>query len=328
MSSAPPPPFPPEPGARSGPAPPPASGTWREASFGGLRWPSVALLVAAGALLVALFDAPAGSMIAVGAALLVTLAGGLLALALWAPARVSERRGVRPPEWLPPAGSGQPGAAPEGPAQPVGEAPPAQDEGSAEPGTGAEGIATLGPRAVALARALASEVQRQLSAPAAAVLLATGRRLVAAGSAGDWALARRLQREHDAAAGLGGSLALPGSGPAADASPPTFALDDFLPQALAVSTQPVAIERWREVADVPPALLPLAALAAEGVGALVSITHRRRFAGLCVVARRASGRAYADSDLRTLARLVRSASAELAAAVQEPQHKAGGTPGD
>ncbi len=323
MSGPPPPPFPPEPGARgeraSRPAPRPP-----EAAFGGLSWPSIGLLIAAGALLVALFDAPSGSAIAVGAALLVALAGGLLAL-VW------RRHAARPGAWrLPVAGSSEPAGGPGGQAAgPPPPAPLAAEAAPGEPGDGTEdaaGIEALGPRAVALARALASEVQQHLSAPAAAVLLATGRRLVAAGSAGDWALARRLQREHDAAAGLGGSLASPAAG-GADTLPPSFTLDDYLPQALAVYTQPVAIERWREVTDVPPALLPLAALAAEGVGALVAIAHRRRFAGLCVVARRASGRAYVDSDLRTLARLVRNASAELVAAVHEPQHRAGGAPG-
>jgi GAF domain-containing protein len=157
---------------------------------------------------------------------------------------------------------------------------------------------------------------RQLRAPAAAVLVPRGRRLVAAASAGDWALARRIQREHDAA------TAPPGAQPPAAASPhdreaepPEFPVDDVMPRLLALYPRAVPFERWHELADVPPALLPLVALADRGAAVAVALRHRQRLAGLWVLARRAGDQAYTDAELGTLERLAQQAGPALAKAL-------------
>jgi hypothetical protein len=157
---------------------------------------------------------------------------------------------------------------------------------------------------------LAQDAARRLGAPAAAVLVPNGRRLTAAGTAGDWRLARQRQAEGDAAAAA--APWRPSGAPSPD--PPELPLDDHLPQVLALYPRAVPVERWQELSDVPGVLLPLAALADGGVGAAVALSHRGRLAGLCVVARRPPGRAYSSGDLAALERLARAAAPELAAA--------------
>jgi GAF domain-containing protein len=149
-----------------------------------------------------------------------------------------------------------------------------------------------------------------------AVLVPRGRRLVSAGSAGDWALARRIQREHDAAALPPGVQPLnAAAATGAEAEAPEFPLDDFLPRLLGLYSRAVPFERWHDLADVPPALLPLVALADRGAAVAVAVRHRRRLAGLCVLARRPANQAYTDAELGTLEHLARQAAPGLAKAL-------------
>ena len=160
------------------------------------------------------------------------------------------------------------------------------------------------------AQRLAQEAMEQLAAPAAAVLVVRGRRLVAMGSAGDWALARHNEQTSE-----GAPAALPpgSSGPAENGDPPEFPLDDTLPQLLALYSPAMPVERWHELSDVPLALLPLAGLADRGAAVAVTLRHRRRLAGLWVLGRRAKGRRYSDEELKKFERLARDAAPALAA---------------
>ena len=164
------------------------------------------------------------------------------------------------------------------------------------------------------AQRVAAEIARfavaQLSAPAASVLVERAGRLMAAGTAGDWGAARRGLKD----------FAGPGLyDPTGDAGePPEFPLDprnDWLPRILALYGRPVSMERWQELSDAPSPLLPLAALAASGVGVAVPLTRGMRLAGLCVVAQRADAGRYTDAELNTLHRLARDAGRPLADAL-------------
>ncbi|MBI3970682.1 MAG: hypothetical protein HY332_05285 [Chloroflexi bacterium] len=159
-----------------------------------------------------------------------------------------------------------------------------------------------------LGSAVAQESLRRLNAPAAAVLVPRGGRLVPAASAGDWALAR--QRPADATANV----------PATqldDRAPPEFPLDDVLPRLLGLYPRAIPVERWRELSDVPVALLPLAALANRGAGVAVTLRHRQRLVGLLVLARRPKGKAYTDAELRYLERLAQQVGPALAGATRQ-----------
>jgi hypothetical protein len=312
-----------------------------------LSWGTVAALGAAAALLLALFVSRAGSPIAVTAALALAavLAGVAAAAALRThrsrtaragPGRGPARRAPerrpgearfpgRPGPGVPPPGppeSTRAGGAPSGKSGTSGAARPA--DGTAERAS-AEGAAPLqaetpptpagvGPDLAAVAGRLAQDAARRLGAPAAAVLVPNGRRLTAAGTAGDWRLARQLQAEGDAAAAA--APWRPSGAPSPD--PPELPLDDHLPQVLALYPRAVPLERWHELEDVPAALLPLLALADRAAAVAVPLGHRGRLAGLCVVARRPAGPAYADAALAALERLARAAAPALAAALAQP----------
>jgi hypothetical protein len=265
-----------------------------------------------GALLVAVAVALAGSPVAIAAALLaaVVLAGlGLVG-------HVLERRLMRRAQVAGRATIWEVPAPPEPKREAASEA---QDDRMAPNPT--DDLTTATPATVPtapVARDLALEAVRELHAPAAAVLVPRGRRLVPAASAGDWALARRIQREQDAAA------APPGTSPVSAASatgsengdePPEFPLDDFLPRLLGLYPRAVPFERWHELGDVPPALLPLVALADRGAAVAVTLRHRRRLAGLWVLGRRSGGRTYSDAELGRLERLAQRAAPALAKAM-------------
>jgi len=166
-------------------------------------------------------------------------------------------------------------------------------------------------RLAQVATEIARSAVAQLAAPAASLLVTREGRLRAAGSAGDWRAARREIKD----------LAGPGLYDAAQdgGEPPEFALDprnDWLPRLLALYGRPVPMERWRELSDVPAPLLPLVALAASGVGVAVPLTHRRRLAGLWVLAQRAGAKPYSDAELSLLHRLAREAGRPLGEALE------------
>jgi hypothetical protein len=263
-------------------------------------------------LLVAVAVALAGSPVAVTTALLLAAVLAGLGLA----GHVLERRLMRR---APVAGRATIWEVPAPPEPKREAAPEAPDDRTAASSSGEAGAATpaMVPSAP-VARDLALEAVRELHAPAAAVLVPRGRRLVPAATAGDWALARRIQREQDAAA------APPGTSPvrAASASssengdePPEFPLDDFLPRLLGLYPRAVPFERWHELGDVPPALLPLVALADRGAAVAVTLRHRRRLTGLWILGRRPGGQAYSDAELGRLERLAQRAAPALAKAM-------------
>jgi hypothetical protein len=165
-----------------------------------------------------------------------------------------------------------------------------------------------------LAHDLAAEAVRDLHAPAAAVLVPRGRRLISAGTAGDWGLARRIQQEHDATDAAPG-MRPPSAPDSGNDDPPEFALDDMLPRLLGLYPRALPFERWHELGDVPPALLPLVALADRGAAVAVALRHRRRLAGLWVLARRPGDQRYTDAELLTLERLAQQAAPALARAL-------------
>jgi hypothetical protein len=287
-----------------------------------MRWGMLAAVAAAGALLLAVFLAPTGSGVAVAGALLVAgaltaLAAGVLLRARAAdrgtsrrrqPRRTTQpRRGPLPPR--PEAGRPGPAPSPGGaPAQAADHAGPGVRAAEA-PGTPSAGVA-------AVARELAQLAVQRTGAPAASVLVPRGRRLLAAGTAGDWALARQLQAETredvpgwPSRSGEAGSLD--------DAEPPSFPVDDTYPEMLALYTRAAPVERWQALEDAPPEVLPLAGLADRGAGVVVPLASARRLLGLWVLARRPKGRAYTDADLQTLERLARQAAPALAAALDD-----------
>jgi hypothetical protein len=222
------------------------------------------------------------------------------------------RRGPLPPR--PAAGRPPPKAGPV-------ERPPARtvDERPA-PGAGVRaapapaGFGVTGAGVAAVARDLAQQAVQRISAPAASVLVRRGDRLVAAGTAGDWALARQLQaetREDEP----GWPAYASSSGSTDDADPPSFPVDDTFTAALAQFGRPAPLERWQELEDAPPEVLPVAGLSERGVGVAVPIVQGRYLAGLWVLARRPKGRAYSDSELATLDRLSRQIAPRLGAAL-------------
>jgi hypothetical protein len=292
-----------------------------------MRLGMLAAIGAAGALLLAAFVASSGNLVAARAvlavaALLIVIAAVLL-LRVRAgargtagsprPAAVSPpRRGPLPPRPTalrppaPPASSDLP------PARAVDDRP--------APGAGVRAVpapAGLGPTGAgvaAVARDLAQQAVQRTSAPAASVLVRRGDRLVAAGTAGDWALARQLQaetREDEP----GWPAYASTSGSADDADPPSFPVDDMFAEALASFGRPAPLERWQELEDAPPEVLPVAGLSERGVGVAVPIVQGRILAGLWVLARRPKGRAYTDSELVTLDRLSRQIAPRLGAAL-------------
>ncbi|HET7769104.1 MAG TPA: hypothetical protein VFN74_10030 [Chloroflexota bacterium] len=245
-----------------------------------LPWGTVAAVASGAVLLLAFFHLRAGGTVGPVVALIIAAALAVTALAL---------RLRRPRRALTPSR-----AAPLPPRAGLPEAPPPPL------GAGVQRVATE------LARAALT----QLAAPAASVLVERAGRLTAAGSAGDWAAARRGLKD----------LAGPGLyDPSSDGGdPPEFPLDprnDWLPRILALYGRPVSMERWQELSDAPSPLLPLAALAASGVGVAEPLARGARLTALCVVAQRADAGRYSDDELNRLHRLAREAARSLADAL-------------
>jgi hypothetical protein len=261
-------------------------------------WSSVAGVAAAGALLLALFVAVSGSVVAVAAALLCALVLGAIALISFL------RR--RPLAWPRPARRPSPPRLPAAMAIPT--TPEARTPVAPQP------LPDTPATVLSLARQLAQQAVDHASAPASSVLIPRGRRLMPAGTAGDWALARQLQAETQEP--KSGWMGWAGS-PSTDGDPPEFPLDEVMPVVLAIYPRAVPVERWRELEDAPAELLPLAGLADRGVAVAIPLNHTRRLAGLWVLARRPQGRSYSDAELRALERLAHQAVPALAAALTD-----------
>ena len=129
---------------------------------------------------------------------------------------------------------------------------------------------------------------------------------------GDWSAARGVR-----AGSAPGTFALRGA--PSDASPPEFPVDDQLAEILAAVSRALPFERWQEIEDVPPGLLPLVGLADQGASVGVASTHHRGFLALWVASGRDGLRRYSDRDLSALEAFVRErmsdVGADLAAAV-------------
>ena len=292
-----------------------------------MRLGMLAAISAAGALLLAAFVASSGNLVAARAVLAVAVVLIVIAAVLLLRVRAGARgtaesprqAAVSPPRRgpLPPR---PPPSRPQAPPAP-GDLPPARavDERPA-PGPGVRAVpapAGLGPTGAgvaAVARDLAQQAVQRTSAPAASVLVRRGDRLMAAGTAGDWALARQLQaetREDEP----GWPAYASTSGSADDADPPSFPVDDIFAEALASFGRPAPLERWQELEDAPLEVLPVAGLSERGVGVAVPIVQGRALAGLWVLAHRPKGRAYTDAELVTLDRLSRQTAPRLGAAL-------------
>ena len=273
-----------------------------------LPWSTLLAVSAASALLLAFFHARAGGSVGVVAALVIATALGLSAVIT---ARGPRRRHSSLPTLSPPPDAPAPSPLPPFPnltalptrpavAPPPPLAPLAADTGPLPTG-----------RLARVATELARAAVAQLSAPASSLLISRDGRLRAAGSAGDWGAARRGVTD---LAGAGLYDAAHDGG-----EPPEFPLDprnDWLPRLLALYGRPVPMERWHELSDVPAPLLPLVALAASGVGVAIPLSHRRRLAGLWVLAQRVGG-PYTDDELGLLQRLARDHSRSLAEALED-----------
>ena len=269
-----------------------------------LPWGTVAAVAAGGALLLAFFVARSGSSVAVVAALAIAAALAVAAL-------VGRRRATPSLERIP-GGSPDESTAgveshPSRPQRPARAVP--TEQGGGEDG-GVDGRRETYVRVAGVASTIARSAAERFAAPAVSVLVASQGRLIAAGSAGDWGAARRGLKN---VAGPG--LYDPSTD---DGSPPEFNLDpraDWLPRLLTLYSQPVPMERWHEVEDVPAPLLPLVGLAASGAGVAVALVHRRRLAGLCVLAQRPDGRQYTDAELASLRQLARESGPSLGQAL-------------
>jgi hypothetical protein len=282
---------------------------------------------AAGAMLLAAFVAFSQNFVAMWA--LLAVAGVLMVLAAMSLLRVRARaRGTA-------GGPRRAGAAPlrRGPLPPrpaPGRPPPPAAPGDRPatrtvderpaPGAGVRaapapaGLGPTGPGVAAVARDLAQQAVQRISAPASSVLVRRGDRLVAAGTAGDWALARQLQAETREDEPGWPAYASPTAG-TDDADPPSFPVDEMFTEALAQFGRPAPLERWQELEDAPPEVLPVAGLSERGVGVAVPIVEGRSLAGLWVLARRPKGRAYTDAELVMLDRLSRQIAPRLGAAL-------------
>jgi hypothetical protein len=253
--------------------------------------------------LLAVFHARAGGSVGVVAALVI--AGGLAVAALTLALRgthTRDRSGARPVA-LPSV---------KDLARPAGLPAPSLPSGAAGTALRSEDLPPVPGRVAHVASEIARSAVAQLAAPAASLLVTREGRLRAVGTAGDWGAARREIKD---LAGAGLYDAAHDGG-----EPPEFALDprnDWLPRLLAVYGRPVPMERWHELSDVPAPLLPLAGLAASGVGVAVPVTHRRRLAGLWVLAQRSGAGPYTDAELTLLHRLARDAARPLGEALND-----------
>ncbi|MDQ3700864.1 MAG: hypothetical protein M3442_08090, partial [Chloroflexota bacterium] len=325
--------------------PPPPQRRVEEGSGPAGGWSRLLAIGAVGALLLALFVAPSGSTVAVSGAVAVAGVLGTIATILFLRGRmagappVADAPNRSGPSTAPPRGAGGlAGSATSGPVSPL--SPPADPP---HPGGTGRATAAAVPLQVgnttqwrppapaapdgdvpenvaAVCRQIAQIGVDQVAAPASSVLIRRGRRLVAGGTAGDWALARRLQAQTpgDAPVWTGGSHVNAAAGDARagdDGQPPQFPMDDALPGRLAAYTRAIPVERWQELEDAPAEVLPLAGLADGGAGVCVPLGHSRELAGLWVLARRPEQRPYSDAELRTLENAARRAAPALAAAL-------------
>lgn len=306
-------------------------------------WGRLLAIGAVGALLLALFLAPSGSTVAVAGAVGVAGVLGTIATILFLHGRMAGRPVADAPNRSgpstgPPMGQGGlTGGAPSstsGPLSAPTDTPRPSGTGRA-PATAAPlevGNATqrhppapaaapdggVPENVAAVCRQIAQIGVDRMAAPASSVLIRRGRRLVAGGTAGDWALARRLQAQTpgDAPVWIGGSHVNAGAAEAGDSGqPPQFPTDDALPRLLALYTRAIPVERWHELEDAPAEVLPLAGLADGGAGVCIPLGHGRELAGLWVLARRPEQRPYSDAELRTLENAARQAAPALAAAL-------------
>ncbi|HEV2125658.1 MAG TPA: hypothetical protein VGW38_23135 [Chloroflexota bacterium] len=245
-------------------------------------------MAAVGVLLLTFFIARSGSAVAFTLALGLATGLGAIAAALWWRGR---RRGHPRgnPAGSPPGSSTRP--APSGTSKPSAEL---GEEGN-KPMASEQIVGVLTHLAIT-----------KFEAPASAILVVQGRRLVSAGSAGDWAIARRLMMEAETA-----GMVHPTSG---EDEPPAFPLDpsnDWLERFLGLYHQPVPMERWKELSDVPPPLVPLVGLASNAVGVAVPLTYRRRLYGLWILAQRPGQRHYTDAELAIIERLAQEHGQQL-----------------
>jgi hypothetical protein len=282
-------------------------------------WPTIAATAALGAAVVAISGGLFSSPVAVAVALVFAAALSVVSLVL--SRRVQKRRAPigLPKPWLQAFESSAAQADAEPPAPPVrtpspsvvsaNQTPlPLWSPPSLVPEEPAEAARSdIAAPVAAVAHSLADEAVRRLRAPAASVLIPRGRRLVAAGTAGDWSLA-----------GAGDDAEAPTTTDAEpDGSAPEFPMDDFLPRFLGLYPRAVPVERWQDLADAPLGLLPLAALADRGAGVAIPLRHRRQLAGLWVLARRSKNQPYSDAELSLMERIARRASPLLADALTQ-----------
>ncbi len=175
-----------------------------------------------------------------------------------------------------------------------------------------EGAPSLPPQLESLAR----EFQAVAGAMAAAVLVRRGRRLVPFVSSGNWSAAREVR-----AGSAPGTFASRDA--MSDAAPPDFPVDDQLTDILAILPKALPFERWQEIEDVPPGLLPLVGLADQGASLGVACTFQRGFLALWVASGRDGLRRYSDRDLGALEAFVRErvsvVGAQLAEAAAPPR---------
>ena len=258
-----------------------------------LPWGTIAAIAAASVLSLAFFHARAGGTVGPVVALLIATALAVAAIVLRRGATRNRSRRARAMPMSPPP-FGAPLSSPPTSVAPANDRP----------------LPQLGDATVRVAAEIARSAVSQLSAPAASVLVERAGRLMAAGSARDWGAARRGLKDF-AGPGLYDSSQDSGE-------PPEFPLDprnDWLPRILALYGRPISMERWKELSDAPSPLLPLAGLAASGVGVAVPLTRGFRLAGLWVIAQRPDAGRYSDAELSTLSRLARDAGRSLAEAL-------------
>lgn len=147
------------------------------------------------------------------------------------------------------------------------------------------------------------------SAIASAILVRRGRRLLPLAVAGNWGAAR------DARPGEGEAGLAYDSDVAVGA--PEFPIDDVLSGALASSPRAMPLERWEDLADVPAGMLPLVALADQGVAVAVASAHRGRLLVTWVASARQDGRRYTERDLAAFEAVARDRSPILVPALQD-----------
>jgi hypothetical protein len=270
----------------------------------------LAAIAAVGLLLLAYFLSRSGSAVAVFGAIGIALALGIVAFTAFS--RTLRQSRHPQPSNRPPPTSNRPPVPPSSLPSPqpsnrtVAQSVPSVPVSEAH-------VASQHPERLQYAAAQLAQIGVDtFQAPSAAVLVPAGNRLTAAGSAGDWVLARQQVREEE----------VPGVGRAAPSSSvaPEFPLDpqnDWLQRLLGqIHSQPIPMERWQELSDVPPALLPLAGLASSGIGVAVPLAHRGRFVGLWLLAQRPNELRYTDAELSRLKRYAGDLSQTLGAAME------------